>query len=106
MTKLPRTFQRFQADYEELNQIYENLGSQAAGAGPLESKVRELVKLGMAAAIKSESAVKSHAHRALEAGASAEEIQHALLLGITTLGFPTMMAALSWAQAAIEDHEA
>lgn len=104
MAKLPRTFRRFQADYEELFQVYENLGSQAAGAGPLDARVRELVKLGMAAGVKSESAVRSHTHRALESGISAEEIQHALLLGITTLGFPTMMAALSWAQGAIEDH--
>jgi AhpD family alkylhydroperoxidase len=104
MSKLPRTFQRFQADYEKLYRDYESLGLQAAEAGPLEAKVRELVKLGMAAAVKSESAVRSHTHRALEAGAVAEEIQHALLLGITTLGFPTMMAALSWAQDALEKH--
>jgi len=34
---------------------------------------RELIRLGMAAATKSESAVHSHTHRALEAGATAEE---------------------------------
>jgi AhpD family alkylhydroperoxidase len=76
MSELPRTYQRFQAEYGEL-----------------------------AAANQSESAVRSHTHRALEAGATAEEIHHALLLGITTIGFPAMMAALSWAQAAVEAHQ-
>ena len=105
MSELPRTYQRFQAEHGELWQAYERLGATAAETGPLEVKVRELVKLGMAAANQSESAVRSHTHRALEAGTTAEEIQHALLLGITTIGFPAMMAALSWAQAAIDAHQ-
>jgi len=59
----------------------------------------------MAAATRSESAVQSHTHRALEAGATTAEVEHAILLGVTTLGFPTMMAALTWAQAAITAHK-
>lgn len=105
MNTLPRSFQRFQKENQKLWQAYENLGAQAAEAGPLDARTRELIKLGMAAGIQSESAVHSHTHRALEAGASPAEIQHALLLGITTLGFPTMMAALSWAQEAIDKHK-
>ena len=104
MSELPRTYQRFQSQYHELWKAFDHLGATAAQAGPLESKCRELIKLGMAAARQSESAVKSHTHRALEAGVTAEEIQHAVLLGITTLGFPAMMAALSWTQMAIADH--
>ena len=106
MSELPRTYQRFQAEYGQLWKAYDRLGATAAEAGPLEVKVRELIKLGMAAANQTESAVRSHTHRALEAGATAEEIQHALLLGITTIGFPAMMAALSWAQAAVDAHQA
>jgi 4-carboxymuconolactone decarboxylase len=104
MSELPRTYQRFQSQYHELWKAYEHLGATAAGAGPIESKCRQLIKLGMAAANQTESAVKSHTHRALEAGATAEEIQHAVLLGITTIGFPATMAAFSWAQLAIADH--
>ena len=105
MSELPRTYQRFQSQYQELWKAFDHLGATAAEAGPLESKCRELIKLGMAAARQSESAVKSHTHRALEARATAEEIQHAVSLGITTIGFPAMMAALSWAQAALEAHK-
>jgi AhpD family alkylhydroperoxidase len=104
MSNLPKSYQQFQTDYAEVWQAYDQLGAAAADAGPLDQKMRELIKLGMAAATKSESAVHSHVHRALEAGATPAEIQHTLLLGVTTIGFPTMMAALSWAWAAIEAH--
>jgi alkylhydroperoxidase/carboxymuconolactone decarboxylase family protein YurZ len=35
--------------------------------------------------------------RALKAGASPEEICHAIILLASTIGFPTTTAALSWA---------
>ena len=43
-----------------------------------------------------EGAVHSHTRRAIEAGCTAEEIRHVVLLAITTLGFPSMMKTLSW----------
>jgi AhpD family alkylhydroperoxidase len=70
----------------------------------LGGKTPELIKLGMAAASKSKSAVQSHTHRVLDAGATTAEIEHALMLGITTLGFPIMMSALTWAKRAIATH--
>lgn len=104
MSKLPKPYRRFSEQYTEIYQVYESLGETIAKVSCLDQKTRELIKLGMAAASKSESAVHSHTHRALEAGASPQEIEHALLLGITTLGFPAAMAALTWAKEAIEDH--
>jgi alkylhydroperoxidase/carboxymuconolactone decarboxylase family protein YurZ len=43
-----------------------------------------------------EGAVHSHTRKALEAGCRPAEIRHAVLLSVTTMGFPNMMAALSW----------
>ena len=43
----------------------------------------------------------SHTRRALAAGARAEEIRHALLLLTSTIGFPNVAAAMSWADEAI-----
>jgi len=105
MSKFPRSYQRFMNDHPKVWQAYETLGAAAAEAGPLDAKVRELVKLGMAAANQSESAVISHTHRALEIGTTVEEIEQAILLGITTIGFPATMAALSWSHAAQEEHK-
>jgi len=104
MKKYPRAYQQFRIDFPEVYDVYEKLGETASNAGPLEAKTRELIKLGMTAASQSQSGVQSHTHRALEVGATATEIEHALILGINTLGFSVMMAALTCAKAAIADH--
>lgn len=104
MSQLPETYRQFLQDHDTLGAAYERLGEAAASAGPLDQKCRELIKLGMAAALRAETAVHSHVRRALEAGASAEEVEHTILLGVTTMGFPTMMTALSWARAALAAH--
>ncbi|MDQ3621785.1 MAG: carboxymuconolactone decarboxylase family protein [Verrucomicrobiota bacterium] len=44
----------------------------------------------------------SHTRRALEAGASPEEIRHTVLLSITSIGFPNTMAAMSWIDDVLE----
>ncbi len=102
MTQLPRTYQRFKEHYPSVLKAYEDLGGEVAGAGPLEPRVRELVKLGMAAAMGSEGSVASHARRAIEAGVTREELEHALLLGVTTIGFARSMAAINWATEALD----
>jgi 4-carboxymuconolactone decarboxylase len=106
MSKLPGPYQRLKKSHPKVFRAYEKLGETAAGSGPLDQKTRELIKLGMAAAMRGENAVHSHTQRALEAGASVAEIEHTLMLGVTTFGFPTMMSALTWAYEAIEAHTA
>lgn len=102
MSELPTPYQNFKEEHPGVLRAFEALGEAAAQEGSLDKKTRELIKLGMAAATRSESAVHSHTHRALEAGARPEEIEHAIILGVTTIGFPNMMAALTWAKAAME----
>ncbi|MBX3073331.1 carboxymuconolactone decarboxylase family protein [Candidatus Obscuribacterales bacterium] len=94
---LPSRFLNFQKSYPELFSAYEELGKQATSAGPLDRKQIALVKLGIAAGARMEGAVHSHCRRALEAGATPDEIRHVVLLTVTTMGFPSMMACLSWA---------
>ena len=104
MKKYPKAYQQFLTNYPEVSSAYEKLGETASNAGPLDAKTRELIKLGMAAAIQSQSSVQSHTHRALEADATMAEIEHAIVIGINTLGFSSMMAALSWAKIAMAEH--
>lgn len=75
----------------------EALGKVARKAGPLDDRQAQLLQLAAAAAIRSEGAVHSHTRRAVEAGVAAGEIRHALILLTSTIGFPSVMAALSWA---------
>ena len=103
MAQLPRTYRRFMETHPAVSKAYDALGGAVAEAGPLDERVRELIKLGMAAAMGSEGSVASHARRATEAGVTREELEHALLLGVTTIGFARSMAAINWAIAAIEE---
>ncbi|TNE76407.1 MAG: carboxymuconolactone decarboxylase family protein [Gammaproteobacteria bacterium] len=95
--KRPGLYDRLAAKYPEFINSVEAMGSTAKELGPLDEKSAQLIQLAAAASIRSEGAVHSHTRRAVEAGASAAEIHHALLLLVSTIGFPSVMAALSWA---------
>ncbi|MBS3759517.1 MAG: carboxymuconolactone decarboxylase family protein [Desulfobacterales bacterium] len=84
--------------FPEFMSMVQKLGKTAHDAGPLEGKTKELVQLAAAASLQSEGAVHSHTRRAVEAGASQEEVYHALLLLVSTIGFPRVSAAVSWAR--------
>src|SRR6266540_1706664 len=98
MKKLPRTFEKFRGQNPAVAVAYENLGRACADAGPLDARTRELVKLGMAIGGRLEGAVHSHVRRAIEAGATPEEIRHVVALVVPTLGFPTMAMAFTWVE--------
>ena len=95
-TKIPGRFQRFVEEQPKVAEAYAALGSACQASGPLDDRARVLVKLGVAIGMQHEGAVHSHTRKALEAGASADEIRHVAILSTTTIGFPRMMAALSW----------
>lgn len=94
--ELPAAAGDIKKNYPDLWDAYAGLGKAAATAGPLDKKAQRLVKLGLAIGARSEGAVHSHTRRALAEGVSADEIRHAALLAVTTLGFPQAIAALSW----------
>jgi AhpD family alkylhydroperoxidase len=81
----------------------EGLGQATKSAGPLDKKTAELVQLAAAASVRSEGSVHSHVRRALAAGATAEEVRHAIVLLTSTIGFPTVSAALSWIDDVLEN---
>ena len=93
---LPQHYQKIRARYPDVISAVENLGQAVKQAGPLTPATAQLVQLTAAVAIRSQGAVHSHARRALQAGATAEEIFHSILLLTSTVGFPNVMAALSW----------
>jgi alkylhydroperoxidase/carboxymuconolactone decarboxylase family protein YurZ len=95
---LPGHYQRFITSHPEVANAYKALGDACHTSGPLDARTRALVKLGIALGLRHEGAVHSHTRKALEAGASAAEVRHVVLLATTTIGFPAMMAGLSWVQ--------
>jgi AhpD family alkylhydroperoxidase len=92
----PKHFNQIAKRYPEYVAAVEQLGESVKRAGPLEPKVAELIQLAAAAAVHSEGSVHSHARRARKAGATPAEINHAILLLTSTIGFPAVAAALSW----------
>jgi 4-carboxymuconolactone decarboxylase len=103
MAQLPKAYERFKKSYPEIWQAYDRLGGLIHDSGPADKKTRELLKLAMAMGARLEGAVHSHTRRALEEGAKAEEIYHVVLLGLTTLGFPQTIAALTWVEDDLQD---
>ena len=84
---------------------YRKLGKTCRDAGPLEEKYQDLIKLGIAVGANSRGAVMSSTRKALASGATPDEIIHAVLLSLTTAGFPNMIAALGWTDEVLSKNE-
>lgn len=103
MDYFPISFERFKKEFPEIQKEYEKLAALCHGAGPLDEKTRRLVKLGIAIGLGSQGAIKSHTRRAIVSGISPEEIRHAVLLSLTTIGFPKMISAMNNVVEAFEE---
>lgn len=102
---LPEIYQHFSDEFSEVFEDYQKLGITTRDAGPLEEKIQNMVKLGIAVGANSKGAVMSSTRKALASGAGADEIIHAVLLALTTTGFPNMIAALGWVEAVLKESE-
>src|SRR5258706_2555403 len=98
MPRMPGWYKEQKRKFPEVFRAYEELGAVCRKAGPLDERTAALVKLAIAIGTRHEGAVHSHTRRSLEAGATLEECRHVVLLALTTIGFPSMMAALSWVE--------
>jgi len=96
MPKPSSSADRIRKSHPEVWQRFTALADACHDAGPLEEKSRRLVKLALAIAAGTEGGTHSAVRHAKEAGVSIEEMEHVVLLGITTLGFPAAGRALAW----------
>jgi AhpD family alkylhydroperoxidase len=102
MSELPEHFKKMLDRYGEVMEKMQALGEATDKAGPIDAKTAHLIQIAAAAAQHSEGAVHSHTRRALKAGASAEEIRHAVILLLPTVGYPQMAATMSWVDDILE----
>ena len=100
--KLPKWYQVLSDKHAKFMRAVQDLGRAVSQEGPLDEKTVQLIQLAAAATIRSEGSVHSHTRRALEAGVTPEEIYHTLILLTSTIGFPTVSAAMSWVNDMIE----
>lgn len=99
---LPPHYLRVRRRFTGIVEKHDALAGACYDAGPLDPKARHLVKLGIAIGASHQGAVASHVRQALEAGASRDEVEHAALLAVPTVGFPAAAAALSWIDEVME----
>jgi 4-carboxymuconolactone decarboxylase len=96
MKDLHKIFTRFKKDFPQVYKDHEALGKEIhEKSGPLPEKVRWLIKIAISGASRHFIALETHILKARKAGATNEEIKHALLMLIQTTGFPNFMEAYS-----------
>ena len=97
-SQLPGTYRNLQDAFPEITAAHDQMASAVEHSGPLDSKTCALIKIGVSVGAGLESALRSHVRRAMQAGASEEEIVQAIFQGMNTIGFPKTVAAWSWAR--------
>lgn len=103
--ELPGQYQSIRKRFKKYFKALENFGKAARESGPIDDKTAHLIQMAAAAAIWSEGSVHSHARRALEAGATPDELHHAVILISSTVGFPNVSAALSWVDDVLKEQK-
>ena len=98
---LPQTFKDIVKEYSEVWEAHEKLTQACADAGPLDRKTRDLIKVALSVGAGLETATERHAIMAVENGATMEEIEHTVLMAMTTCGHPRTAAGWAWVRAAL-----
>jgi alkylhydroperoxidase/carboxymuconolactone decarboxylase family protein YurZ len=101
---LPKTYENFSEKFPEVLKHYQELGKSCREAGPLKEKCQDLIKLGIAIGANSRGGVMSSVRKAVTSGSTPEEITQAVLLSLTTTGFPNMIAAMGWTNEVLDKH--
>lgn len=98
----PKTFRAFVSKYPVLGEAHQRVTEEVESLGPLDARTCALIKIGISLGAGLDSAVRTHVRRASQAGATDAAIEQAILLGMTTVGFPRTVAAWSGAQQQFE----
>jgi alkylhydroperoxidase/carboxymuconolactone decarboxylase family protein YurZ len=105
MSELPKKFKDFMEDHPAIATAYEALGTAVHADGPLNEKTRALIKMGISTGAGLEGALHSHARKAIDAGATNEEMRHTIILAMPTIGLPATMAAKTWLEDIINSND-
>lgn len=102
---LPNVYLAFRERFPDVVQNQDELAASIDAAGPLDEKTSRLVKLGIALGSQADGAVRSNVRKLIQAGATQEEVEQAILLGVTTRGFPATVAAWQWMNEVIQEQQ-
>ena len=102
---LPDIFKKFVESNLEISEALLKVGELCSQAGPIDQVTQHLIQMGIAVGASSQGAVRSHARRAMDAGATKEQVLQTVLLSATIVGFPAMIAAYGWLEELISARE-
>ena len=102
---LPDIFKTFVERHREISEALLKVGDLCSQAGPIDQINQHLIRMGIAVGAQSQGAVRSHARRALDAGATKEQVLQTVLLSSTIVGFPAMIAAYGWLEELLSARE-
>lgn len=93
--KKMENFIYMKAMHTEVYKAYESFGQVVhEKGGPIDEKNRWLIKVAISASQQYPYALRTHIHKALSAGCTRREVEHAILLVAPTAGFPVAMEGL------------
>jgi 4-carboxymuconolactone decarboxylase len=101
----PAVHQAFVRRFPRLGRAWDLVNEEGA-VGPLDARTQRLLKLAIAVGARREGAVHSGVRKALDAGASREEVEQVIALAASTIGFPSAVAAWSWVRDVLDGGEA
>ena len=94
MDTIEANLKYFTEHHDNIYEAYEDFGKLVHyQGGPLEEKTRWLIKVALSTACQYEYALRTHIIKAIKAGCTREEIEHAILVA-PTAGFPKTMEGI------------
>ena len=93
---LPEVYLEFTQRYPEVAEAQGTLARAVEDATPFDERTTRLLNLALAIGAVADGAVRPNVRKSLAQGVSESELRAVTLLAITTCGFPTAIAGLSW----------
>lgn len=93
---LPNIYLQFLERFPEVAEAQGALARAVRDRNSFDDRTDRLITLALAIGAEAEGAVRSNVRKAIAHGATLDEVRAVALNAITTCGFPTAIAALSW----------
>lgn len=92
--KLKKSLQHIKEQHEDIYKAYQNFGKLLnTEGGTLDKKTVTLIQVSLSAANRNLETFRAHLYKAIEIGCSFRDIEHAVFLTATSVGFSTMLEA-------------
>ncbi len=103
---IEKSLQHIKEQHEEIYGAYENFVKlmQTEG-GTLDEKTRVLIRVSLSAANKTLNILRVNIYKALAVGCGFKDVEHAIFLTVSTVGFPAMLESY-WVFREIVDESA